>query len=44
MIEDGDNADMVMLDYEKAFNKVDVGTLKHKIRSIGVAWALGETV
>ena len=41
MIEDGDNADMVMLDYEKAFDKVDVGTLKHKIRSIGVVGELG---
>ena len=36
MLEDGDNLDVVYLDFEKAFNKVDHPLLLRKIRALGI--------
>ena len=41
MISDGDIADMVYLDFLKAFDKVDHGILLHKLKALGITGKLG---
>ena len=40
-LEEGNNVDSVYLDFSKAFDKVDIGILCHKLRSLGVGGKLG---
>ena len=40
-LEDGNNADSIYLDFSKAFDKVDLGILCHKLRDLGVSGKLG---
>ena len=40
-LEDGNNVDTVYLDFSKAFDKVDIGILSHKLRDIGLTGNLG---
>ena len=41
MLLNGYNVDIIYLDFEKAFNKVDLGLLLAKIRSLGIGGKLG---
>ena len=41
MLLDGDNVDIIYLDFTKAFNKVDLGLLMEKLRSLGISGLLG---
>ena len=41
MMSDGDNVDIVYLDFAKAFDKVDLGLLILKFRSLGILGTLG---
>ena len=41
ILEDGDNADLVYLDFAKAFDKCDIGILLHKLKSIGISGKIG---
>ena len=40
-LEDGHNVDSIYLDFAKAFDKVDIGILCHKIRQMGISGKLG---
>ena len=40
-LEDGENVDSIYLDFSKAFDKVDIGILCHKLRSLGISGKLG---
>ena len=40
-LEDENNVDSIYLDFSKAFDKVDIGILCHKLRAMGVAGKLG---
>ena len=44
MIEDGSNANLVMLDFSKAFDKVDLGQLMHKLQALGIRGELGNWI
>ena len=35
-LEDGDNADLIYLDFEKAFIKCDIGILLYKLKGTGI--------
>ena len=41
-IEDGNNIDIVMLDYAKAFDKINISKLLHKIKSFGIGGEIGK--
>ena len=41
-IQEGNNADVIYLDFAKAFDKVDHGILLHKLRSYGIHGQLGK--
>ena len=41
LLEDGDNVDLVYLDFSKAFDKVDLGLLLLKVKALGINGALG---
>jgi len=41
ILEDGDNADIMYLDLSKAFDKVDVGLLAHRLKSMGISGNIG---
>ncbi len=43
-LERGSNVDVVYLDFEKAFDKVDHGVLLHKIRDLGITGTLGKWI
>ena len=43
-LEKGCNVDVVYLDFEKAFDKVDHGVLLHKLRSLGITNTLGKWI
>ena len=38
------NVDVVYLNFEKAFDKVDHGILLHKLRALGITGALGKWI
>ena len=40
-LEDGANVDSIYLDFSKAFDKVDIGLLCHKLRDMGISGKLG---
>ena len=40
-LEDGANVDSIYLDFSKAFDKVDIGKLSHKLRDLGIGGKLG---
>ena len=40
-LEDGSNVDCIYLDFAKAFDKVDIGILSHKIKKMGFSGSLG---
>ena len=40
-LEDGHNVDSIYLDFAKAFDKVDIGILCHKLKSLGISGKLG---
>ena len=40
-LEEGNNVDSIYLDFSKAFDKVDIGILCHKLRSLGIGGKLG---
>ena len=40
-LEDGYNVDSIYLDFSKAFDKVDLGILCHKLRDMGISGKLG---
>ena len=40
-LEAGENDDSIYLDLAKAFDKVDIGILCHKLREIGISGKLG---
>ena len=44
MIENGENADMVFLDFAKAFDKCDHGILLQKLKSLGIKGRLGRWI
>ena len=37
ILEEGNNVDSIYLDFSKAFDKVDIGILCHKLRDIGIS-------
>ena len=41
ILEDGDNADLIYLDFAKAFDKCDIGILLHKLKGTGISGKLG---
>ena len=41
ILEEGHNADSIYLDFSKAFDKVDIGLLCHKLRDMGISGNLG---
>ena len=41
MLENGDNLDVIYLDFEKAFDKVDFGLLLAKLKALGITGKLG---
>ena len=43
-LEDGHNVDSIYLDFSKAFDKVDVGILCHKLRAMGISGTLGRWI
>ena len=43
-LEKGCNIDVVYLDFEKAFDKVDHGVLLHKLRDLGITGTLGKWI
>lgn len=43
-LESGNNLDVVYLDFEKAFDKVDHGVLLHKMRDLGIVGAVGRWI
>lgn len=43
-LESGNNLDVVYLDFEKAFDKVDHGVLLHKMRDLGIRGAVGRWI
>ena len=42
-LEQGNNVDIIYLDFAKAFDKVDHGILLHKLRAMGIKGKLGTT-
>lgn len=44
MLEERHNADVVYLDFEKAFDKADHGVLMQKLEKIGVKGTLGKWI
>ena len=44
MLLDGDNVDIIYLDFAKAFDKVDLGHLLIKIRALGISGQLGNWI
>ena len=40
-LEDGENVDSIYLDFSKAFDKVDIGILCHKLRDLGISGKVG---
>ena len=44
LMEDGDNVDVVYLDFAKAFDKVDHGLLLRKMRKIGITGKIGKWI
>ena len=43
-LEEGDNIDVIYLDFAKAFDKVDHGLLLHKLKTLGVKGKLGKWI
>ena len=43
-LEEGHNVDSVYLDFSKAFDKVDIGILCHKLRDLGIHGKLGQWI
>lgn len=43
-LEEGINMDVVFLDFEKAFDKVDHGVLQHKIRELSITGQVGQWI
>ena len=43
-LENGDNVDIIYLDFAKAFDKCDLGILLHKVRKVGITGKLGRWV
>ncbi|KAK4328363.1 hypothetical protein Pmani_001236 [Petrolisthes manimaculis] len=43
-LEKGNNVDVVYLDFEKAFDKVDHGVLLHKLQNLGIMGTLGKWI
>ena len=41
ILEEGHNVDSIYLDFAKAFDKVDIGILCHKLRNMGISGRLG---
>ena len=41
-LEDGDNVDIIYLDFAKAFDKVDLALLLRKVRALGIKGTLGQ--
>ena len=42
IIEKGENADILYLDFSKAFDKVDVGLLSHRLKQMGISGQVGK--
>ena len=42
MLENGTNADVIYLDFAKAFDKVDHGIICHKLKSLGITGKIGK--
>ena len=43
-LEEGNNVDSIYLDFSKAFDKVDIGILCHKMRALGISGTLGRWI
>ena len=43
-LEDGDNVDVIYLDFAKAYDKVDHGILIHKLKKIGITGWIGRWI
>ena len=43
-LEEGNNVDSIYLDFSKAFDKVDIGILCHKMRALGISGSLGKWI
>merc|ERR1712215_393203 len=44
ILEDGDNVDVIYLDFSKAFDKVDFLVTFHKIKHLGITGRLGKWI
>ena len=44
ILEDGDNADLIYLDFAKAFDKCDIGILLHKLKALGISGLIGRWI
>ena len=44
MLEEGNNADVIYLDFSKAFDKVDHGLLLRKMKKLGISGKVGKWV
>ena len=44
MLEAGENVDVIYLDFLKAFDKVDIGILLRKVKSLGITGKLGRWI
>ena len=43
-LEEGYNVDSIYLDFSKAFDKVDIGILSHKMKALGITGKLGKWI
>ena len=41
LLEEGMNVDSIYLDFSRAFDKVDIGILCHKLKEMGISGKLG---
>ena len=44
ILEEGENVDVIYLDLSKAFDRVDVGVLAHRLKASGIRGKMGNWI
>ena len=44
ILEEGDNIDLIYLDFAKAFDKCNIGILIHKMKKLGISEIIGRWI